>query len=82
MSLQALLNVTSQWGQLFHVDTNSLSVSLIVLGLSILVLALIIGGTYAAVKAAKELPNMPFRQFVFLVLALAVFMVILGVLLP
>jgi flagellar biosynthesis protein FliQ len=82
MSLQALLNITSQWGQLFHIDTNSLSVSLIVLGLSILILALVVGGTYAVVKAAREIPNMPFKQFVFLVLAVAAFMVVLGVLLP
>lgn len=82
MSVQTLLNITSQFGQLFHVNTNSLATGLIVAGLAILLLALIVGVSYGVVKAAKEVPNMPFRQFIIVVLLLAVFMIILGVLLP
>ncbi len=63
-------------------NTNSLATGLIVIGLAILLLALIIGVTYGAVKAAREVPNMPFKQFVITVLLIAAFMIILGVLLP
>lgn len=82
MSLQALENVVGQFGQLFQINTNSLSEGLIVVGFSILLLALVIGITYGIMKAIKEAPNMPFRQFVAIVLVVAVFMVIVGVLLP
>jgi len=64
------------------INTNSLSEGLIVIGFSILLLALVIGITYGIMKAIKEVPNMPFRQFVMIVLVVAVFMVIVGVLLP
>jgi len=82
MSLQTLENVVGQFGQLFQINTNSLSEGLIVIGFSILLLALVIGITYGIMKAIKEVPNMPFRQFVMIVLVVAVFMVIVGVLLP
>ncbi len=82
MSLQTLENVVGQFGQLFQINTNSLSEVLIVIGFSILLLALVIGITYGIMKAIKEVPNMPFRQFVAMVLVVAVFMVIVGVLLP
>jgi len=82
MSLQTLENVVGQFGQLFQFNTNSLSEGLIVIGFSILLLALVIGITYGIMKAIKEVPNMPFRQFVMIVLVVAVFMVIVGVLLP
>ncbi len=82
MSLQTLENVVGQFGQLFQINTNGLSEGLIVIGFSILLLALVIGITYGIMKAIKEVPNMPFRQFVMIVLVVAVFMVIVGVLLP
>ncbi|MCG2870685.1 MAG: hypothetical protein L7H12_03965 [Sulfolobales archaeon] len=82
MSLQTLENVVGQFGQLFQINTNGLSEVLIVIGFSILLLALVIGITYGIMKAIKEVPNMPFRQFVAIVLVVAVFMVIVGVLLP
>ncbi len=82
MSLQTLENVVGRFGQLFQINTNSLSEVLIVIGFSILLLALVIGITYGIMKAIKEVPNMPFRQFVAIVLVVAVFMVIVGVLLP
>ncbi|MCQ4342038.1 MAG: hypothetical protein RXN77_00775 [Sulfolobaceae archaeon] len=82
MSLQTLENVVGQFGQLFRINTNGLSEVLIVIGFSILLLALVIGITYGIMKAIKEVPNMPFRQFVAIVLVVAVFMVIVGVLLP
>ncbi|MCQ4336384.1 MAG: hypothetical protein NO130_03225 [Sulfolobales archaeon] len=82
MSLQTLENVVGQFGQLFQINTNGLSEVLIVIGFSILLLALVIGITYGIMKAIKEVPNMPFRQFVMIVLVVAVFMVIVGVLLP
>jgi uncharacterized membrane protein YidH (DUF202 family) len=82
MSLQTLENVVGQFGQLFQFNTNGLSEGLIVIGFSILLLALVIGITYGIMKAIKEVPNMPFRQFVTIVLVVAVFMVIVGVLLP
>jgi len=82
MSLQTLENVVGQFGQLFQINTNGLSEVLIVIGFSILLLALVIGITYGIMKAIKEVPNMPFRQFVVIVLVVAVFMVIVGVLLP
>ena len=83
MSLQTLLNITSQFGQVFHiVDTNSIATGLIVLGMAILLLALIAGVSYGVIKAAKEVPNMPFRQFVMMVLLIAAFMIVLGILLP
>ncbi len=82
MSLQTLENVVGQFGQLFQINTNSLSEVLIVIGFSILLLALVIGITYGIMKAIKEVPNMPFRQFVATVLVVAAFMVIIGVLLP
>ncbi|MCQ4344701.1 MAG: hypothetical protein RXQ70_00835 [Sulfolobaceae archaeon] len=82
MSLQTLENVVGQFGQLFQFNANSLSEGLIVIGFSILLLALVIGITYGIMKAIKEVPNMPFRQFVTIVLVVAVFMVLVGVLLP
>ena len=83
MSLQTLLNITSQFGQAFHiVDANSVATGLIVIGMAILLLALIAGVSYGAIKAVKEVPNMPFRQFVMMVLAIAAFMIVLGILLP
>ncbi len=82
MSLQTLENVVGQFGQLFQINTNGLSEGLIVIGFSILLFALVIGITYGIMKAIKEVPNMPFRQFVMIVLVVAVFMVIVGVLLP
>ena len=82
MSLQTLLNITSQFGQLVHFNANSLATGLIVIGLAILIFALVVGVSYGVVKAAREVPNMPFKQFVIAILLLAVFMIILGVLLP
>jgi hypothetical protein len=82
MSLQTLENVVGQFGQLLQINTNSLSEGLIIIGFSILLLALVIGITYGITKAIKEVPNMPFRQFVAIVLVVAIFMVIVGVLLP
>ncbi|MCI4455708.1 MAG: hypothetical protein JHC23_03185 [Sulfolobus sp.] len=82
MSLQTLENVVGQFGQLFQINANSISEGLIVIGFSILLLALVIGITYGIAKTIKEVPNMPFRQFVAIVLVVAVFMVIVGVLLP
>ncbi|BFH74267.1 hypothetical protein SJAV_22110 [Sulfurisphaera javensis] len=82
MSLQNLANVTSQLAGLFHFNASPLATGLIVIGLAIVFMVLIGAIIYGLVKAFKELPNMPFRTFVMLMLVLAIFLIIIGILIP
>ncbi|BFI74211.1 MULTISPECIES: hypothetical protein [Sulfurisphaera] len=82
MSLQNLANVTSQIAGMFHFNASPLATGLIVVGLAIVFMVLIGAIIYGLIKAFKELPNMPFRTFVVLMLVLAMFLIIVGVLLP
>lgn len=82
MSLQNLANVTSQLAGLFHFNASPLATAFIVIGLAIAFMVIIGGIIYGLAKAFKELPNMPFRTFVMLMLLLAVFLIIIGVLIP
>jgi len=82
MSLQNLANVTSQIAGMFHFNTSPIATALIVVGISIALMVIIGAIIYGLVKAFKELPNMPVRQFIMLMLVLAIFMIVVGILLP
>ena len=82
MSLQNLANVTSQIAGMFHFNTSPIATALIVIGIAIVFMVIIGAIIYGLIKAFKELPNMPVRQFIMLMLVLAIFMIIVGILLP
>lgn len=82
MSLQTLENITGQFSQLLHVNPTPVASTFIIIGLSILIILLLGGIVYGVVQAFKTLPNMPFRGFVILMLVIATFLLIIGILIP
>ena len=82
MSLQNLANVTSQIAGIFHFNASPIATALIIIGLTIIFMALVGAIIYGLIKAFKELPNMPVSRFIILMLVLAIFMIIVGILIP
>ncbi|MEM0293476.1 MAG: hypothetical protein QXF93_02530 [Saccharolobus sp.] len=83
MSFQALSNVTSQLSHVFSgINTEPISYILIGIGFTLLLIIIIGGIIYGLVKTAKAIPSMSTKEFILFLLAIAVFLVILGLLLP
>lgn len=82
MSLQTLENITSQFSGLLHINPEPLASAFIIIGLAILFIMILGGIVYGLVQAFKALPNMPFKTFLILMLTIAAFLIILGILIP
>ncbi|BCU71236.1 hypothetical protein [Stygiolobus caldivivus] len=82
MSLQTLENITRQFSGLLHINPSPLASVFIIIGMAILIVLLLGGIVYGVVQAFKTLPNMPFRSFVILMVVIATFLIVLGILIP
>jgi len=82
MGLESLQNVANNFASVFHFNTSPLSTALITAGFVILLLLLIGLGIYGLVKFAKILPSLTVKQFLVVMIAFAVFLILLGVIIP
>lgn len=83
MSLQVLHNVTATIVHLFGgLNTTPLAVMLVGVGIALL-LAILIGAIiYGAIRAFKAIPSMTTKEFIAFIALLAVFLILLGLIIP
>ncbi|AOL17609.1 hypothetical protein BFU36_02010 [Sulfolobus sp. A20] len=83
MTLQALSNITSQLSHIVSkINVEPLSYTLVIIGFVLLLIIIIGGVVYGLVKVAKAVPSMSTKEFILFLLAIAIFLVVLGILLP
>ncbi|AHC51637.1 hypothetical protein SUSAZ_06580 [Sulfolobus acidocaldarius SUSAZ] len=82
MSLETFHYIANQLSGIFNFNGEPLASALIILGLAILSIMILAGLIYGAIKVVKAVPNMPFKQFIIVMIMIAVFLVIVGVLIP
>ncbi|QKQ99319.1 hypothetical protein GWK48_01960 [Metallosphaera tengchongensis] len=82
MTLQTLLNVTTHIFHPLGFNAEPLSISLVAAGLILLLIVAVGGMAYGLFKAVKAVPNLTTKQFILALLLIAVFMVVIGIILP
>ncbi|MEM1625815.1 MAG: hypothetical protein QXV69_00755 [Sulfolobaceae archaeon] len=82
MGLENLQNVANSFASTFNFNTSPLSTILITAGFVILILLLIGLGIYGLVKFARVLPSLTVKQFLVVMIAFAVFLILLGIIIP
>lgn len=83
MTLQALNNVTSQLSHIVSsINVEPVSYILVAIGFALLLIIIISGVIYGLVKVAKAVPSMSTKEFLMFLVIIAVFLVVLGILLP
>jgi|GEM_PF-319363 ABC-type multidrug transport system permease subunit len=83
MTLQALNNVTSQLSHIVSsINVEPVSYILVTIGFALLLIIIISGVIYGLVKVAKAVPSMSTKEFLLFLVIIAVFLVVLGILLP
>jgi flagellar biogenesis protein FliO len=82
MGLEALQNVANSLASTFSFNTSPLANILVAVGFVILLLLFIGIIIYGLVKFAKVLPTLSVKQFLIVVAAFGVFLILLGVILP
>ncbi|QGA54397.1 hypothetical protein GFS03_07335 [Sulfolobus sp. E5-1-F] len=83
MSTQALSNISSQLSHLVgNLNLEPISYILVLIGFALLLIIIIGSVIYGLAKAARAVPSMSTKEFILLLLGIAIFLVILGILLP
>ncbi|AAK41194.1 hypothetical protein SULI_09675 [Saccharolobus solfataricus] len=83
MSIQALSNVSSQFSHLLsNINIEPISYILVIIGFALLLIIIIGSVIYGLTKAARAVPSMSTKEFILFLLGIAIFLVILGILLP
>ncbi|QGA69441.1 hypothetical protein [Sulfolobus sp. E11-6] len=83
MSTQALSNISSQLSHLVgNLNLEPISYILVLIGFALLLIIIIGSVIYSLAKAARAVPSMSTKEFILLLLGIAIFLVILGILLP
>ncbi|QXJ29688.1 Uncharacterized protein J5U23_02563 [Saccharolobus shibatae B12] len=83
MSTQALSNISSQLSHLVgNLNIEPISYILVLIGFALLLIIIIGGIIYGLTKAARAVPSMSTKEFILFLLGIAIFLVLLGILLP
>ncbi|WP_338601590.1 hypothetical protein V6M85_00435 [Sulfolobus tengchongensis] len=83
MSIQALSNISSQFTHLVgNINVEPISYVLVAIGFALLLIIIIGGIIYGLTKAVRAVPSMSTKEFILFLLGIAIFLIILGILIP